>query len=70
MKSQSKYLVILFLIVCYWFYFNMCLGFFISTIFYNYFDEINKTSLSKILEFRKKFNSNNIKKILFAMSND
>ena len=65
MKFQSKSLIILFSIVCYWFYLNFCFGFFLSKIFYNFFDEINKASLSKIIEFRKKFNFDNIKKSVF-----
>ena len=65
MKFQSKSLIILFSIVCYWFYLNVCFGFFLSKIFYNFFDEINKASLSKIIEFRKKFNFDNIKKSVF-----
>lgn len=65
MKFKSKSLIILFSIVCYWFYLNVCFGFFLSKIFYNFFDEINKASLSKIIEFRKKFNFDNIKKSVF-----
>lgn len=37
---SSKSLTILFLIVCYWFYLNIYLGFFLSKIFYNFFDNI------------------------------
>lgn len=36
----------MFLIVCYWFYFNICFDYFLSKIFYDFFDSINKTSLS------------------------
>jgi hypothetical protein len=52
------------LIVCYWFYFNICFGYSLSKIFYNFFDGFNKTSLSKSIKFRKKFNFKNIIKII------
>ena len=68
-KSQNenfslKFLTPLFLIVCYWFYLNICFGYFLSKIFYNFFDSINKTSLYKTIKFRKKFNFKNIIKII------
>ena len=50
-----KFLTPLFLIVCYWFYLNIYLGFFLSKIFYNFFDNI---------EFQKKFSFKNIIKII------
>ena len=56
MKHQLK-----FLIICYWFYLNILFGFFLSKIFYDFFDEINDSSVSKIIEFRKKFNFDAIK---------
>ena len=59
-----KSLTTLFSIVSYWFYFNMCFGYFLSKIFYNFFDSINKTSFSKSIKFRKKFNFKNIIKII------
>ena len=60
-----KFLTPLFLVVCYWFYLNICFGYFLSKIFYNFFDDINKTSSYKIIKFRKKFNLENIKKFVF-----
>jgi len=50
-----KFLTPLFLVVCYWFYLNIYLGFFLSKIFYNFFDNI---------EFQKKFSFKNITKII------
>jgi len=52
------------LVVCYWFYLSICFGYFLSKIFFNFFDEINKTDLSKSITFRKKFSSKNIIKII------
>ena len=59
-----KFLTPLFLIICYWFYLNICLGYFLSKIFYDFFDEINKTDLSKSIQFREKFSFKNIIKII------
>ena len=42
----------------------MCFDYFLSKIFYNFFDSINKTSFSKSIKFRKKFNFKNIIKII------
>ena len=64
MKFQSKFLIILFSIVCYWFYLSICFGYFLSKSFVNFFDEINKTDLSKSIQFRKKFSFKNIIKII------
>lgn len=50
-----KFLIPLFLVVCYWVYLNIYLGFFLSKIFYNFFDNI---------EFQKKFSFKNITKII------
>ena len=50
MRSLSKSLIIIFSIVCYWFYLNVCFGFFIGKIF----SEINKASFSEIIKFKKK----------------
>lgn len=64
-KLQNlKFLTPLGLIICYWFYLNICLGYFLSKIFYNFFDEITKTDLSKIIQFRKKFSLKTIIKII------
>lgn len=63
MRSQLKYLIILFSIVFYWFYLSICFGYFSSKLFFNLFDEINKTDFSKTIQFRKKFSLENIKKI-------
>lgn len=68
-KSQnlnSKSLSILFLIACYWVYLSICFGYFLSKIFFNFFDEINKTDLSKSIQFRKKFSFKNIIKIIIS----
>ena len=62
MKFQSKFLIIL--IVYYWFYLSICFGYFLSKSFVNFFDEINKTDLSKSIQFRKKFSFKNIIKII------
>ncbi len=61
-----KSLITLFLIVCYWFYLSICFGYFLSKIFHNFFDIIDKTSLSKSIKFRKKFNFKNIIKIIIG----
>lgn len=66
MKFQLKPLIILFSIACYWFYLNICFGYFLSKIFYNFFDEINKMYLFKSIQFRKKFNLENIKKFVIS----
>jgi hypothetical protein len=59
-----KFLTPLFLVVCYWFYLSICFGYFLSKIFFNFFDEINKTDLSKSIQFREKFSLKNIIKII------
>lgn len=64
MKLESKSLIILFPILYYWFYLSISFGYFLSKIFYNFFDEINKTDLSKSIQFRKKFSLKNLKKII------
>ena len=69
LKNQnlsSKSLIIIFSIACYWFYLSICFGYFLSKIFYNFFDEINKPDLSKSIQFRKKFNLENIKKFVIS----
>ncbi len=69
LKNQnlsSKSLIILFSIAFYWFYLSIYFGYFLSKIFYNFFDEINKTDLSKSIQFRKKFNLENIKKFVIS----
>ena len=63
LKNQNfrlKFLTPLFLVVCYWFYLSICFGYFLCKIFFNFFDEINKTDLSKSITFRKKFSLKNI----------
>jgi hypothetical protein len=64
MKSQLKkenfslkFLTPLVLIVCYWFYVNICFGYFLSKIFYAFFDSTN-------IKFRKKFSFKKRIKIL------
>lgn len=64
MKFQSKSLIIIFSIVYYWFYLSVFFGYFLSKIFFNFFDEINKIDLSKSIQFRKKFSLKNIIKII------
>ena len=61
---NSKSLRILFSIACYWFYLSICFSYFSSKFFFNFFDEINKTDLSKSIQFRKKFSFKNIIKII------
>ena len=50
-----KILTPLLVIVCYWVYLNICFGFYLSKIVYNFFDNI---------EFQKKFSFKNITKII------
>jgi hypothetical protein len=59
--NLSKSSTILILIVSLWFYISVCLGYYLSTVFYNFFDKISKTNLSEMIKFRKKFNLKNIK---------
>ena len=59
-----KCLLPLVLIAFYWFYLHVSLGYFLSKIFYNFFDEINKTDFSKSIQLRKKFSLENLKKII------
>ena len=59
-----KFLTSLLLVVCYWFYLSICFGYFLSKIFFDFFDEINKTNLFKSIQFRKKFSLKNIIKII------
>ena len=59
-----KFLIPLFLIVCYWFYLNICFGYFLFKIFYNFFDSIHDSSLSKRTKIMKKFYFKNIIKII------
>lgn len=67
MKFQSKSLIIIFSIVYYWFYLSVFFGYFLSKIFFNFFDEINKIDLSKSIQFRKKFSLKNIIKIIIEV---
>lgn len=64
MQFQSRFLIILFTMVYYWFYLSISFGYFLSKIFVNFLDEINKTNLSKSIQFRKKFSFKNIIKII------
>ena len=67
LKNQNfrlKFLTPLFLVVCYWFYLSICFGYFLSKFFFNFFYEINKTDLSKSIQFRKKFSFKNITKLI------
>jgi hypothetical protein len=57
-ENLSKSLTTLFLIVCSWFYISICFGYFLSKLFYNFFDKINKTSLYKIINYILKFKYN------------
>ena len=50
----------LLLITCYWFYTSISFGYFLSKIFYNFFDTIHKNSSSKLIQLRKKFHFKNI----------
>lgn len=59
-----KFLIPLFLIVCYWFYMNICFGYFLSKIFYNFFDIIYSRGLSKRIKIRKKFHFKNVIKTI------
>ena len=61
---SCKLLTTWFLIVCYYFYSCVCFGYFLSKIFYNFFDSINKTSIYNSIKLRKKFNFKNIIKII------
>jgi hypothetical protein len=50
----------LLLITCYWFYTSISFGYFLSKIFYNFFDTIHKNNSSKLIQLRKKFHFKNI----------
>lgn len=61
LKNQNfslKFLIPLFLVVCYWFYLSISVGYLLSKIFFNFFDQTNKTDVSKMIQFRKKFSKN------------
>jgi hypothetical protein len=60
----SKYLTILFSIICIYFYLNVCLGYFICKLFYNFINNINDTNPYRIIQFRKKFSLKNIGKFV------
>ena len=67
LKNQnfsSKFLTSLFLVICYWFYRSICFGYFLSKIFFNFFDEINETDLYKSIRLRKKLNLKNLIRII------
>ena len=58
LKNQnfsSKSLIILFSITCYCFSLSVCLGYYISKIFHNFINEIDKASTSKNIKLRKRF---------------
>ena len=59
-----KYSIILFSIVYYYFFLSICFGYLSSKIFFNFVNEINKTDLSKSIQFRKKFSFKNITKLI------
>ena len=47
-----------------WFYLNICFGYSLSKIFYDFLDQINKTDIFKSIQFRKKFSFKNLMKII------
>jgi hypothetical protein len=61
---NSKSLIVLFSVAVYGLYLSICFGYFLSKILYNFFDEINKHDISKMVQFRKKFNFKKIKKFV------
>ena len=61
---SSKLFTPFLLIVFYWFYTSISFGYFLSKIFYHFFDTIHKNSLSKRIQFRKKFHFKNIIKTI------
>ena len=72
LKNQnlsSKFLIVVFSIACYWFYLSICLGYFLSKVFYNFykfFEKIYKPDPSKITKFRKKFSLKAIKEYVIS----
>lgn len=63
-KFTSKSSIMLISIACYWIYLSICVGYFLSKIFFNFLDQINKTNLSKNIKFRKKYNLEKILKFI------
>ena len=61
---RMKFLTLLFLVVCYWFYRSICFGYFLSKLFFNFFDEINKTNIYKSIRLRKKLHLKNLIRII------
>lgn len=64
LKNQDlslKFLTPLVFGVCYWFYLSICFGYFLSKII---FTKNNETTLSKSIQFTKKFSLKNIIKII------
>ena len=61
---RFKFLIPLFLIISYWFYLSICLGYFLSKIFSDYFKGIDKSNLSKKFNLKKKLNFKNLIKII------
>jgi len=61
---SSKLFTPFLLIVFYWFYTSISFGYFLSKIFYHFFDTIHKNSFSKRIQFRKKFHFKNIIKTI------
>ncbi len=59
-----KPLTLLILITCYWFYSSISFGYFLSKIFYNFFDIIYSRNLSKRIKIRKKFHFKNVIKTI------
>jgi hypothetical protein len=61
MKFQlnNQRLIVLFSVAGSGLYLSICFGYFLSKILYNFFDEINKHDISKMIQFRKKFKKSN-----------
>lgn len=65
---SSKLLTPFLLIVFYWFYTSISFGYFLSKIFYNFFDTIHKNSSSKLIQLRKKLHFENLIKTIIDFS--
>lgn len=63
-NSKSSIIIIIIPLVSYYFYRSVYFGYYLSKIFFTFFDEINKADSSKSSKLKKKFSSENIKKTI------
>ena len=57
---RYKEFITLVIVICFWLYLSVCLGYYISKLFHNFINETDKTSTSKNIKLRKKFNLKNL----------